>query len=307
MCWVMAGTAALYAQQPKTSAAPIIAQGEETYAETLLSRVATPSPLAVEVFKHAGMQGVTPHLLTDRERGKIAAALAVLPELNRHVLASRLHALAFVDGIPGEGTGLTSPAAQPGMFDITLRASVIDEPLSQFLTIKENRVFSHSDSGIAVKVTGTGTNALGYVLLHESSHVVDKTCGITGAATSGFDIGMWTSYKDLVPALAAITPKTHFRGGSPLALAQAAAIYDALSKTPFVSLYSTASREEDFAELVAWREMSQAHQADLVITVDNARNGEQRQWRPLSFPGVRARFAQLEKLYASPIGCRGRW
>ena len=93
----------LYAQPGATSAARMTSGTGAADAEALLSRVAKPSDLATNEFKKAGMQGVAPYTPTDEERGKIKAALASLPDQNRHVLALRLHALAFVDGIPGEG------------------------------------------------------------------------------------------------------------------------------------------------------------------------------------------------------------
>ena len=304
-CCAKIGNESLYAQPGAGSASGITVATYPADAEILLSRVAKPTDLAVSEFEKAGMQGVTSHMLTAEQRRKVKAALSSLPGLNRHVLALRLHALAFVDGIPGEGTGLTSPAAHAGMYDITLRASVIDESLSQFLTVKENRVFMDYGSGTSVKVTGIGTDALTYVLLHESGHVVDRSCGITNASDDSFERYVWKSRGDLVPALAVITPKTYFRGGGQLPAAWASAVYNALSKTPFVSLYSTASREEDFAELMAWLNIWEEHRGDLVVSVTNARSGTRQQWHPLSFPGVQARFAQLDKLLVSRTTCRG--
>jgi hypothetical protein len=304
-CWAVTGSQPLYAQQLAGSATAITAATRLADAAILLSRLAKPTDLAVSEFRKAGMQGVTSHMLTPEQRQKIKAALASLPDLNRHVLALRLHALAFVDGIPGEGTGLTSPAAQAGMYDITLRASVIDESLSQFLTVKESRVFFDDGSGTTVKVTGIGTDALTYVLLHESSHVVDRSCGITNASDESFDSHVWKSRRDLLPGLAVITPKTYFRGGSPLPASQAPSVYDSLAKTPFVSLYATASRQEDFAELVAWHNILEEHNGDLIVAVRNARGDTRHQWHPLSFPRVQSRFAQLNKPLVARSLCRG--
>jgi hypothetical protein len=84
----------------------------------------------MSTFKDAGMKDVRPHVLTDAELIKVQASLDSLPSLNKDAFTKHLHQLAFVDGIPGEGTGLTSPAASKGQFDITLRASIIDETLS---------------------------------------------------------------------------------------------------------------------------------------------------------------------------------
>ena len=274
--------------------------------KALMARVGPPSQEALDEFKNAGMEDVRPHLLTTPERAKVEAALASLPALNRQVLEKKLHYLAFVDGIPGEGTGLTSPVAKTGLYDITLRASILDEPLSTFLTTKERRVFTDDGSGITVTVNGIGTDALTYVLLHESTHVVDKSCGITTEPRSPFTAGIWTSQKEMVPPLASsIAATTYFRGGRPLGEGQAATIYDALAKTPFVSLYATASDQEDFAELVAWHEILKQHHGNLVIAVNDARGKILRRWEPLTFPEVQNRFADVDKLLASPAPCNG--
>lgn len=270
----------------------------------LMDRVGAPSASAVEEFKAAGMEDVQPHVLSAAERAKVADVLASLPELNRRVLGTRLHSLAFVDGIPGEGTGLTSPVGKTGMYDITLRASILGEPLSKFLTIKEQRIFSDDGSGNTVAVTGSGTDAVTYVLLHESTHVMDFACGITKQPQTGVGAGVWVSQKQLEPALAA-SPATHtyFRGGAKIPLRQALGLYDALALTPFVTVYSTAEPQDDLAELVAWREIQKQHHGDLVITVTNAEGKRVGRWEPLSFPAVDKRLQQVDRLLASPSTC----
>jgi hypothetical protein len=132
-------------------------QSETTEVEVLMSHVGPPSEKAIDEFRSAGMEEIRPHTLTALERAKLESALASLPTLSKQVLEKKLHHLAFVDGIPGEGTGLTSPAAKTGLYDITLRASIVDEPLSTFLTLKERRVFTDDGSGTTVTVRGTGT------------------------------------------------------------------------------------------------------------------------------------------------------
>jgi hypothetical protein len=280
-------------------------QSEAAGIEVLMGRVGPPSQLAIKEFKNAGMEDVKPHILTALERAKVEAALTSLPALSKQVLEKKLHQLAFVDGIPGTGTGLTSPDAKTGLYDITLRASILDEPLSTFLTTKERRVFVDDGSGLTVTVKGTGTDALTYVLLHESTHVMDKSCGITAEPRSGFVAGIWTGQKKMVPQLASSAAATTvFRGVGPLGVGQAAIVYDALAQTPFVSLYATASSMEDFAELVAWHEVLKQHHGDLIIEVNDARGKTLRLWEPLTFPGVEKRFADVDKLLASPEFCR---
>jgi hypothetical protein len=281
-------------------------QGAAAGVEALMTRVGGPSPVAVDEFKKAGMEEVRAHVLTAAERAKVEAVLASLPELNRRVLEKRLHSLAFVDGIPGEGTGLTSPFGKTGLYEITLRASILDEPLSTFLTTKEQRLFREDGSGTTVTVTGTGTDAVTYVLLHESTHVTDFVCGITARPQRGLGKGVWASQKEMVPRLAdSIAAKTYFRGGPRLPMGQAVTLYDALAQSPFVSLYATAEPQEDLAELVAWREIQKEHQGKLVITVEDARGKMLGRWEPLSFPAVQRRFVEVDRLLALQGPCKG--
>jgi hypothetical protein len=271
--------------------------------KVLIGRVGEPAKEDIKAFKKAGMQGVKPHALTPEERIAVESALAALPRLNKQVLAQHLHKLAFVDGILGEGTGLTSPNTKTGLSDITLRASVIEESLTTFLTTKERRVYTDDGSGMNITVTGTGTNALTYVLLHESTHVLDASCGITTDPHNKFVQSIWAARYALVPSLASITPTTYFRRADHLPMARAAGVYNALAQTPFVSLYATASRQEDLAELVAWHEIYTQDRGDLTIELKDAEGKIVNRWHPLSFPRVRDRFADVEQLLSSEPHC----
>jgi hypothetical protein len=274
-------------------------------ADLLMERVGPPSALAMRTFQQAGMLEVKPHTLTSDEKLKIENALAALPSLHQRVLLDKLDRIAFVDGIPGEGTGLTSPGEHPGHFDITLRASLIDETLSAFLTTKERRDFSNAGSDTTVTVDGHGVSALQYVVLHESTHVLDRTCHITADNKSPFVAGVWADSHKLSASLSATALNdTYFRTGKPLEIAKAPAVYDALSNSPFVSLYSTAASAEDFAELVAWHEVRRDG-GSLTITLSGGNTPAGSQWHPLAFAGVDKRFGYVDDLLAHPerYGC----
>ena len=290
---------------PRMVAGAIQTAGQQ-YAATdrLMSRVGQPSELAASEFKKAGMEEVRPHRLTDAERAKVQAALNSLPSLNREALNKHLHQLAFVDGIPGEGTGLTSPASKHGQFDITFRASLIDESLSTFLTTKERRLFSDDGSGTVVTVTGTGTNALAYVLLHESSHVLDAACDIIKIFPNLFDKNIWIAEHEVAPSLAqTLATRTYFHGGPRIPARRAPEVYDSLSKTPFVSLYATASAREDFAELLAWREIQCLYGGTLIVKVSELGTNSTKEWHPLSFHDLQNRFAQVDQLERQGHSC----
>ena len=270
----------------------------------LMAHVGPPSKVALRAYRMAGMQDVKSHTLTDSERAEVVAALASLPTLNRQILGKNLHHLAFLDGIPGEGTALTSPATKRGLYDITIRASVLNESLSTFLTTKEHRVFTADGSGITVSVEGTGVDALTYLLLHESTHVLDFSCNTTTEPHSRFVESIWTDTHTMVPQLASsAAATTYFRQGHPLGFGKAVTVYDSLAQSPFVSLYATASEREDLAELVAWREIMNQHGGNLRIEVADSQGKTLRRWEPLTFPGVKERFAEVDELLASKEYC----
>ncbi len=275
----------------------VLALGNMAAAEPLASRVTAPAPGAIERFAGAGMRDVRPHVLTTAERAKVEAALAALPAAHRAVLEKRLRNLSFVDGIPGADIGMITDVGETGQFDFTLRASLIDESLGAYLTARERRLFEADGTGRSIVVEATGIDALTYVLLHETTHVVDVGMGITASMESPFVTGIWEGRTALTPALAGSTAATTtFRGGRPIPVGKAETIYDALAQTPFVSLYATAAAAEDLAELIAWNEVLQRRRGTLVITVVDAGGKVVKRYEPLNFPAVKARMARVDEL-----------
>lgn len=273
--------------------------------EKLMTRVGMPSQVAIDRFRSAGMQSISNHDLSTEEQTKVKSALMSLPAISKRMLERKLRSLSFVDGIPGAGTGLTSYDDKTGLYDITLRASIINESLSDFLATKEQRVFTQDGSGTTVAITGRGVDGVTYVLLHESSHVLDKSCGVTMAPHSLFARGIWLDDKNMVPPLEKLIPKTLFRGPNAIPEGKASAVYDELTQTPFVSLYATASLQEDFAETLAWYEIVKRHDGDLLIEVKNAREQTVKRWHPLESEDVRKRFSDLDALLQSNQICHG--
>lgn len=271
---------------------------------SLMQRISAPTATHMRAFTESGMTGVRPHTLTAEEQAKLRAALERLPALNLEALSSHLHQFAFVDGIPGEGTGLTGPAKDITQFDMTFRASLFEESLSDFLTRKDNFVFSEDKAGTKVTVTGTGTDALTYVLLHESTHVLDLSCGITAQAQNNFGVHIWTTSRELAqPWSESPAAQTYFRGKPKISMDKAPDLYASLAKSPFVSFYATASAQEDLAELVAHREIAVAEGGDFTISVQVPGQQGVLTWHPLAFPAVQARLAQVDALEQSDHGC----
>lgn len=270
------------------------ATANDTIASQLMARVGPPSAEVTQRFIDVGMHAAAPHALSAGERRELHAALARLPARHQRALLQRLHRLAFVDGISGLGNGLTSAGEADGSFDITLRADLFGQSLSQFLTAKEQQVFEDASSGGSIVVTASGANALGYVLLHEATHVVSAGSAINDGTDPAFSAGVWQDRSTLVSDVAAMPlAATVFRRQPARPTADAPVIYRSLCRSPFVSLYATSSAAEDFAELVAWQQID-ASGGTLSIEVRDANGAVVSRHAPLQNPMLRERFIKAK-------------
>jgi hypothetical protein len=241
-------------------------------ASPLESRVG-PTPASVlKMFEELGPPAPTSHALTPDEKNQLAEALAALPPLHRRTLSERLRTLSFLDGMPN--TALTSTVNPDGdfrLFDITMRAGVFRQTTSEWLTEKERACFDASGSPLSISIEAGSKPAIVYALLHEATHVVDSSLRVTpapaaggkpgaGPETSAFTRGVWAD---------ATTPESRYRdrllesacfrnSGRVLPIADAQAVYEALERTPFASLYGSRNWYDDLAEFVALYELTQA-------------------------------------------------
>jgi hypothetical protein len=275
----------------------------------LESRITDTPASVLKMFADAGEPAPTPHLLTADEQRTLAAAFAALPPLHRRMLRERLHSLSFLDGMPN--TALTSPV-NPGeavtLYHWTIRAGVLHEHVSDWLTAKERTLFSADASPLSVSVEAGTMDAILYVLLHEGTHVVDGALGLTpamprgGSETPGrstpFTAGVWSDR--LVPVAAyrdaLLEQLTFRRGGKPLRLDQARPLYLALQRTPFVSAYASTNWYDDLAETLSVYHLTERLKQPFRIVVRDAGH-EVFAYEPAKSEAVRLRFAQLSKFY----------
>jgi hypothetical protein len=281
------------------TAALAVAQGAP---DALRSRVAPPDQEVLQAYRDSGVPNPTPHTLTDDEWAKVDAAIGALPALHRRVLQQHLRRLSFVDVPPGGGNALTrvvDPRAAQKQFDITFRARLLHETLTEFLNGKESAIFEPDRSGQTVTIEAGDSSALAYVLLHEATHVVDGTLGISTTPNNRFQAGIWLDRTRLAPPYdRSMIQSTAFRRGPRTPLAKAQALYQALSRTPFASLYATAAAGEDLAELVAWEQLATQRHQSLAIVVKDARGKIAYRYEPLTSSLVRSRFPAVEELLA---------
>jgi hypothetical protein len=247
-------------------------------AQALLSRV-TPVPVAFfDIMNSEGNHDhLASHTLTPEELAMVRQSLTDLAPLQQRVMLQHLASISFVDGMPNNA--LTYPAkGRPGFFNITIRAGALHETVSQLVNHKENACFARENPGSRVVIDAGQMPALTYVLLHESTHVVDASIGLTldTAKKRGLDkpIGefgqdVWVDWKKPVSAYDSATLQVgcYHHGGKDVDISAAPAVYQALAATPFPSLYATASEHEYIAELTAYSALSERFHQPYTITV----------------------------------------
>ncbi len=224
-----------------------------------------------EVVKRAAQfRGVslTSHTPSATERRKFSAALAALSPLQRRVVQEHLRSVSFADGLGANAQTVRVDCKDPCVaFDLIINTQILNETVSEFLTRKERSLFETDGSSLNVSVDGGSMDAVVFILLHESTHMIDGLLKLTPQYAPGFPIpasGQTAFSRDVWDTVT--TPAAPYRsavldsvqpGGKPIAIGQAQAVYDDLRKTPFVSVYARSMAPEDLAELAAWRQMTQ--------------------------------------------------
>lgn len=250
----------------------------------------------------------TNHVLSDAEQEKVAKAFSLLPPLYIKILKENLHSISFMDNMPN--TALTSPVESADSikkFNITFRAGILNETISEWATWKEKSLYDTSaNPSFEIQIDAGNLDAFVYVLLHESTHVVDAVLKLTPDAEEDEDLVQHTVYTKNIwrlfnsPEVKFTNPileNTRFRSGKVQPIAVAKEIYNAIEKTPFVSLYGMASWYEDIAELVTIYHLTNKLNQPFVIYVKE--DGEIKStFEPMTNKLVKRRLKQLQFIYS---------
>jgi len=266
-----------------------------------------PAPESVfKKFRDAGMDPVE-HKLTDVEREKINNAFSILPRLHQKILKKHLHSISFMDNMPN--TALTSPIETSDsvkVYNITFRAEILNQTISEWTTWKENTCYVKSpDNEYQVMIDAGNLDAIIYILLHEATHVLDGVLNLTPhldekdiwEGSKNFTQNVWDTYNK--PSENIISPLLEtvlFRSGKPIAISNASEVYKEIQKTPFVSLYSTASWYEDLAEALTIYHLTEKMKQSYKVVV--LKNGVQAaSYEPNKNKHVKKRQNQLKLFY----------
>jgi hypothetical protein len=279
------------------------------FTKPLSSRVQATPDVILQKFKEAGMSP-TPHQLTPAEQKILDLAMAALPPLQKKVLTAHLQGISFLDNMPNTAlTSIIDPKAKTLLYHITIRAAILSQTVSQWLTEKENSCYKQDNQDIVIRIDAGQLSALTYVLLHESTHVVDGSLGLldnhelkdphTALFIKHFTSGTWLNRTRFAfSPCDSMLLANHFRKWENL-LSKGAAVmgYRCLEESPFVSIYSTSSWSEDLAEYVAVYHFTQKLKQPFKLTV-TAGGKEVFSYHPFTTAASRRRMALMSFFYS---------
>jgi len=247
---------------------------------------------------------------TEAERALFAEYYALLPQRFRDAMAAKVLGVYFIQNFAGGGMSDYVFEGDGSMeLILVLNPKTLSMSLPDWIGYRDNSAYS--DDGKSVKLVsscpgGEKYRGLIHTLTHEAAHIYDYVNGATpyvephlarGSATAdvkGFTRSIWKSYAQpiagySIPDREKLAP---YGLGPALPLSTALPQYAALAKTPFYSLYGSASWAEDFAEAAAWTHLRD--KLGIGYEVSLRRSGrEEARFIPGLVPGTEARQAAL--------------
>jgi sulfur carrier protein ThiS len=255
-------------------------------------------------------EGVT-HKLTEEELANVEMAVKVLPPLHQRVLKDHLRSIHFLDKMAGTATAMTIPIHTEeaySLFDIAIRAEVLHQTASEWLTRKGHSCFDTSGSDQRIRVEAGSVPALFYILLHEATHVVDGALNLLGpmdtttqlatfSFAKAFTKGIWLTRSVVAFDVSdTLLLKIRFWGGTLLPVSKAQQVYESLKQTPFASLYSTTGCREDLAEYLTVYHLTKKLGQPIRWSIVE-RGKEIVSYEPMRSKRVRSRIKLLKRFY----------
>jgi hypothetical protein len=255
----------------------------------------------------------TAYVPDDNDMKIIARSLKELPSLTKKVIKKKLLGIYFINNLWGSGFADWVIDREGKIYTFLIfNPTVLKKSLSKMITHKEKTCFILNDKRYRIELDcGRGSSGFFYILLHESGHVVDYITGISpfvepdmlkikgkSHGTNLFTEGIWKGYKKTIGNYKFMKRVTFygFSKGPKINISEAADIYRGLSKSPFVSLYSTLSWAEDVVELLTFYHITEKMKRPFVISVFRDDKLVYR-LEPMKNPLVRKRFPGLKIFY----------
>lgn len=303
---VFADPRAVSRQAPQIPSSSIL--GAFDSSASLDSRIMLPPESVQQHYRALPNLSLKFHEPDKSERLEILNALDKLPTFARRALMEHVRSICFLDGTPANGTTeMEAGSALHPVFNMMLRAGLLHETVSEFLTRKENTYYFEDGSNVRLSIEAGSLPAVLYVLLHESVHVIDisnrfgkegKPRVLPDGSTDLLVNEIWGNARTKIPSYASsLFQISWFGTGKRENIESAEATYRQLSKTPFVSLYGSSNWYDDIAELVSCYYLTQVlgQPYRIVLRRDNVTFYT---LSPMNSPLVRQRFKTVLPLFA---------
>ncbi|MEK6154701.1 hypothetical protein WIW50_15640 [Flavobacteriaceae bacterium 3-367] len=276
---------------------------------SLLSRIGeTPSKI-LDRFRDAGMNP-SRHTLTREEHKIVSSALNELPPLHQRVLKKHLLRISFLDNMPNTAfTAPISPNDSIKLYAITVRAEILNQTVSEWLTEKERNCFDFSNTNLNVSIRAGELSAILYVLIHEATHIVDGALNLTPQYTvpqreienslksNPFTANIWKNRIEPIEIFQnKMLDEIYFKSRKKMPINKSQEIYGALKNSPFVSLYGRNSYHEDLAEIATIYHFTKKLKQEYQIVIAKG-NSKLFSYEPMKSMLVKNRLPQLEYFY----------
>lgn len=248
------------------------------------------------------------YIPTKEEKTKFEKCLNLLPTEIIHLMDEKLIGIYFIENFMGSALTDYVLDENNNMYNIMIiNPNVLDYTISELLTEKESTCFLN-DPTVEIKVNvGNNLPGLLLMLLHEGFHICDYNNKLTPYVHRTITLfdkdyqkpskNIWTS--EIWDRYYLIKKEYDFeqrqsitfyglQGGPYIDKSEAFQVYENLSKTPFVSLYSTLTWAEDAAEFFTFQYLKKYLNIDYSITVTTENRTET--FEPLKFRKVKTRL-----------------
>jgi hypothetical protein len=298
-------------KMPYKQASAYSADIPATLAKDAPQRIAEAPAVLLEYLRQVdGNPGYASYSPTEAERALFAQYYALLPARFHDAMATKVLGVYFIQGFAGGGMSDFVFTADGSMkLILVLNPKTLSMSLPDWIGYRDNSTYA--DDGKDIKLVascpgGAKYRGLIHTLTHEAAHIYDYSNAVTpyvekhlsqGSSTADakdFTRSVWKSYAQPIAAYAIPDREklAPYGLGAALPLSTALPQYAALAKTPFYSLYGSASWAEDFAEAAAWTHLRD--KLGIGYEVSLLRSGrEESLFVPGLVPGTDARQAAL--------------
>lgn len=282
---------------------------------SIVSRInETPDFILNYLMNMDNTDNYTSYSISEDEKNQFLEYYDLLPALNKKIMDEKLIGIYFVNNLYGSALADYVLSEDLELYNILIiNPESMNHGISDWLSYRENSCFTNSNMQIEVECGDVYTGLL-YVLLHESTHLVDYNLSITPfteyshfkALNNKIDKNnvfikeYWDNYgepkskykKDFMEEITFY----NLNNGPKIDFGEAENIYEELLTTPYASLYSCMSWAEDFAELVTWYHFTEKLNKpyEIIIKEDGRII---KQMNPLDNKLVQERFSVVEDLY----------